>query len=122
MPLSDWQWNVLRSYMYLMLQDANGTLLDPAGNVTHLPFAGKQPPATINDIFNLTRHWAFPISLAEELDLTAKALEDASGSLAAAHDLAASVMVNAPSQSDDFRISQNLSNVSAYVKRDQTAK
>ncbi len=122
MALTDWQWNVLRGYIYLLLQDTNGSLLDPAGNVTHLPLAGVSPPATIDDIFKLTRKWVFSISLSEELSLAAKALQDASGSLAAAHDLAASVMVNAPSQSDVFRIAQDLSNVSVYVKRDQTAK
>jgi hypothetical protein len=118
MGLSDWQWNVLRSYVYLLLQDANDSLVDPAGNVLHLPLPATAP-SSIDDIIKLIRPWSFPISLSEELELTAEALKDASGSLAAAHDLAASVMVNSPSQSDIFRVSQDLSNISDYVKNDQ---
>lgn len=108
-------WELNRQYIYCLLYCANEGL-------SIRNFIDSNPPLSDDEKLSLVRGVSFEIDLDQALKLTANALADASGSLAAAHDAAAAVTVDAPTSTEYDALEVDLEKLSFYVKRDQTAK
>jgi hypothetical protein len=108
-------WELNRQFIYCLLYCANEGL-----SISN--FTNSSPPLSDDEKLSLIRGVSFEIDLDQALTLTANALKDASGSLAAAHDAAAAVTVDAPTSIEYDALEVDLEKLSLYVKRDQTAK
>lgn len=109
----DHDWNIMRHYIYWLLQDADGKITLPLGRTV---------PEDVGDVYFLIQGWTFEFRLDETLRLTGDALKDASNSLAEAHRVAAAIQVNAPDSAEAEQLEGDLRALSDFVKRDQRAK
>lgn len=119
-PLTSQEWNIISTFVWWLLADANGNLTASSGAAGHL-WLPKDPP-TIYDMAALTQGWNAYFSGTQLSAISSQALMDASGSFAAAQNLAAATLVASPTAALITQITADLQVVSGLVKRDQNAQ